>query len=93
MTLPDERYRAIQSTQEFLRELILNKYPRTPRAVRERAMALLRHYPSELDLWRLAAAAPDVVQQHMDPLHRMVLAHEHNSVQQQDDDHEGSTVD
>jgi hypothetical protein len=37
---------------------------------------MLRHYPSDYELDRLAAAAPDILQQRMDDLHRMILSHE-----------------
>jgi hypothetical protein len=37
---------------------------------------MLRHYPSDWELDRLCAAAPDILQQRMEPLHRMILAHE-----------------
>lgn len=90
MTLPDERYRAIQYTQQFLRELALGKIPRVPKDVRTRALGLLRHYPSEYDLTLLARAAPEVIAERMEPLYRMIKVHEQ---QQQLDDHEGSTLD
>lgn len=74
MTLPDERYRSIKQTREFLWRLAGGEYPRTPRAVRQEAHALLRHFPSSFDLSELERAAPHVVQQRMEPLHRMVAA-------------------
>jgi hypothetical protein len=37
---------------------------------------MLRHYPSDYELDRLASAAPDILQQRMDDLHRMILSHE-----------------
>lgn len=75
MTLPDERYRAVHAAAELLTDIAAGKYPRTPKTVRERAAAVLRHYPSRYDLDLLAAAAPHVVQQRMDPLYKMVLSH------------------
>lgn len=51
MTVPFERTRAVNSTREFLRELTDGqKTPRVPKHVRQRALALLRHYPSESDM-------------------------------------------
>lgn len=51
MTLPDERTRAISSTREFLLRLIDPKSTRRiPRDIRRVAHALLRHYPTDLDL-------------------------------------------
>ncbi len=73
MTLPDERYRAVRSTSEFLQRLAGGVYPRTPRAVRAEALALLRHYPGPWDLDRAAEACPEVFQQRMEDLHRFVV--------------------
>ena len=76
MTLPDERYRSIKQTRDFLWRLAGGEIPRVPKAVRQDAHYLLRHYPSDWELERLAAAAPDVVSKTMEPLHRMILQHE-----------------
>ena len=74
MTLPDERYRAVKQTMEFLIRLAGGDYPRVPKAVREEARALLRHYPTSLDLDDIERAAPHVMQRRMEPLHRMIAA-------------------
>ncbi len=87
MTLPDERYRAIEQTQQFMIRLAAGDYARVPRQVREEARSLLRHYPGTHDLAQLELAAPHVVQQRMEPLHRWVTAYAAA------DDHEGSTPD
>jgi len=77
MTLPDERYRAIKMAEQLLRDLCDPKLtPRVPRVVRVRAMSALRHYPGSYDLQQLEAAAPHVVQQRMEPLHKMVLQYD-----------------
>ena len=91
MTLPDERYRAVKYAAEFLQRLAGGHYARVPKAVRGEAAAILRHYPGVWDLKRLEAACPEVVQERMEPLHRMVVSYgtEINAA----DDHEGSTVD
>ena len=89
MTLPDERYRAIQQTQRFLLRLLST--PRVPRAVKDEARGLLRHYPSDYDLQQLERAAPHVVQQQMEPVHRMIAAY--TAATPEHDDHEGSTLD
>lgn len=48
MTLHRERINAIKMTRKFLLELLNPKLsPRVPRAVRERAHALLRHFPGD----------------------------------------------
>ncbi len=77
MTLPDERYRAIRQTGQFLRDLQDRTiYPRVPRAVRAEAYRLLRHYPTEWDLERLAEKSPNVIIKEMEPLTRLVMAYE-----------------
>jgi len=76
MTLPDERYRAVMQTQQFLQRLAGGKYPRVPKTVREEARHMLRHYPTNWELQRAAEGAPDVFQEKMEPLYRMVLQHE-----------------
>ena len=89
MTLPDERYRAVQQTQRFLLRLLTT--PRVPRAVKDEARGLLRHYPGEYDLQQLERSAPHVVQQRMEPVHRMIAAY--TAATPEHDDHEGSTLD
>ena len=76
MTLPDERYRAVKSAQQFLARLAGGEYPRVPKAVREEARSILRHYPLDWDLQRAAQAAPDVFQEQMEPLYRMIKQHQ-----------------
>ena len=73
MTLPDERYRAVRHTEQFLLRLAGGQYARVPKAVREEARSLLRHYPSSWDLDRISEAVPDIMQQHMEDLHKFVL--------------------
>jgi hypothetical protein len=76
MTLPDERYRAVKYAQDFLSRLAGGEYPRTPKAVRDEARSILRHYPSTWDMQQAAAGAPNVFQERMEPLYRMVKQHE-----------------
>ncbi len=77
LTLPDERYRAIRNTRLFLQDLVIpGKIPRVPKSVREQARSLLRHYPTDFDLWRACEAAPEVFQEKMEPLYRMVKKYE-----------------
>lgn len=84
MTLPDERYRAIAQTQDFLVDLMQPSVtPRIPRDIRRRAAGLLKHYPGGWDLDRLAQASPDVLAKDLDPLVRMVLEHR----EEQSNDH------
>ena len=78
MTLPDERYRAVMWAERFLREVATDrkKYPRIPAAVRKEAFSILRHYPSDWDMSRASEKSPEVFQQRMEPLTRMVMAYE-----------------
>jgi hypothetical protein len=77
VTLPDERYRAIRQTRQFLIDLQDRTiYPRVPRAVRAEAYRLLRHYPTEYDLERLAEKSPNVIIKEMEPLTRMVMTYQ-----------------
>ena len=76
MTLPDERFRAVRHTQQFLVRLAGGGYPRVPKAVRAEARSILRHYPLDWDLSCAAEAAPHIFQKEMEPLHRMVLKHQ-----------------
>jgi len=76
MTLPDERYQAIRQTRQFLRDLQDRSiYPRVPRSVRAEAYRLLRHYPGDYDLDRLAEKSPDVIIKEMEPLTRMIMTY------------------
>jgi len=72
MTLPDERYRAVKWAESFLQRLAGGEFPRTPKAVRAEARSILRHYPGSWDMDRAAEGAPDVFQQQMEPLYRMI---------------------
>jgi hypothetical protein len=74
MTLPDERYRAVVHAERFLSRLAGGHYARVPKAVREEARALLRHYPTDWDMNRASSAAPEVFQERMEDLHRFIAA-------------------
>ena len=74
MTLPDERYRSILQAKRLLEELMNPKLtPRVAAGIRDRARGALRHYPSEYDMKRAAQTSPDIFQEQMEPLHRMIL--------------------
>lgn len=50
MTIPVERTHAVLRTREFLINLLNPKAtPRVPRAIRQSARALLKHYPAAWD--------------------------------------------
>ncbi len=74
MTLPDERYRALKWAEQLLKDLqIPSKTPRVPRAVRQQARSVLRHYPSTYYLEELARARPDIITPQMEAVHRWIL--------------------
>jgi hypothetical protein len=85
VTLPDERYRSVQYAQQFLARLAGGEYPRVPKAVREEARSILRHYPLWWDMQRAAQAAPDVFQERMEDLHRFVVQGAQAAVEEADD--------
>ena len=63
MTLPDERYRAVLAAERLLKDLCDPRVtPRVPRAVRQRASSVLRHYPGSWDMDRAAHSCPEVFQ-------------------------------
>ena len=72
MTLPDERYRSVKWAEGFLKRLAGGDIPRVPKAVRDEARSILRHYPSDYDMDRAARGAPEVFQEQMEDLHRFV---------------------
>jgi hypothetical protein len=84
MTLPDERYRAVVQTQRFLLRILTT--PRVPKAVKDEARSMLRHYPSDYDMKRAAESAPDVFQERMEDLHRFVAAGSRAAQQQEAED-------
>ena len=60
MTLPDERFRALKQGKKLLEELCdPGKTPRVPSIVRDRARGVLRHYPSDFELERIADSCPE----------------------------------
>ena len=79
MTLPDERYRSVKWAESFLKRLAGGEFPRTPKAVRDEARSILRHYPSEYDMNRAALQAPDVFKERMEDLHKMILKYGQDS--------------
>lgn len=77
MTLPDERYRAVLGTLEFLKDLVNpSKTPRIPKAIRQQAYWCLRHYPNEWEMQQVAEASPHVFQERMEPVTRLFKQYE-----------------
>ena len=83
MTLPDERYRAVLKTQKFLLEILTT--PRVPKKIKDDARWCLRHYPSEWDMKRAAEYCPDVFQERMEPLYRMIKQYDIEKNNEKDD--------
>ena len=80
MTLPDERYRAVVQTERFLKEILST--PRVPKLIKDRARSCLRHYPSDWDMQRAAAGAPDVFQEQMEAVTRLFKSYEEKKNEQ-----------
>lgn len=79
MTLPDERYRAVIKTSDFLKDLCdPKKTPRVPKEVRNTARWCLRHYPSAWDMEQVADASPHVFQERMEDVTRLFKQYEQN---------------
>jgi hypothetical protein len=61
MTVPAERSRAVVYTEEFLLSLLdPKKTPRVPKAIRDKAYRLLKHYPGKVYLKQSAEKLPDI---------------------------------
>jgi hypothetical protein len=77
MTLPDERYRAVVQTSKFLEALSFSsETKRVPLAIRQEARRLLRHYPNEWDMKMAEKLAPQVFEERMEPVYRMIKEYE-----------------
>jgi hypothetical protein len=85
MTLPDERYRAVKQAEQLLKDLCdASKTPRVPKDIRQRASGCLRHYPGSWDMKRAADACPEVFQERMEPLTRMVMQYDQDKKETND---------
>ena len=64
MTLPNERTRAVIHAVEFLTRLVSpyneNGIKKIPKAVRQEALRVLRHFPRPFELYAAAESAPAV---------------------------------
>lgn len=73
MTLPDERYRALKWAEQFLLDLSdPSKTPRVPKAVRQQARSVLRHYPGQHYIDEIARRNPDIITAEMEAVHRFI---------------------
>ena len=80
MTLPDERYRAVVHTRRFLLRLLTT--PRVPKAVKDEARSMLRHYPDDYDMSKVAQTSPDVFAERMEDVTRMFKKYEEGKNEQ-----------
>jgi hypothetical protein len=64
--------------KRFLTDLAHNAkdYPRVPKKVRGEAYSILRHFPSDWDMQRAADGSPDVFQERMEPVTRLMTQYE-----------------
>lgn len=63
MTLPDERFRALKQGKKLLEELCdPGRTPRVPSMVRDRARGVLRHYPDDHELDKIADQCPELLE-------------------------------
>jgi hypothetical protein len=74
MTLPDERYRAVVKTREFLLEILTT--PRVPKSIKDGARYCLRHYPNEYDMKKTAQTSADIFAERMEDVERMFKKYE-----------------
>ena len=60
VTLPDERYRALRCGEQLLLDLLNPKVtPKVPKYIRQRALAVLRHYPSSYQFTKMLETMPE----------------------------------
>ena len=78
MTLPDERYRAVLSARELLVEMANSsgRWKRIPKELRLYCIHALRHYPTQYDMQAAATRAPEVFQEKMNPLVRILTMYD-----------------
>ena len=63
MTTAEDRYKSLKQSRKLLEELCdPGKTPRVPSIVRDRARSILRHYPSDYELDRIAEQCPDLLE-------------------------------
>ncbi len=77
MTLPDERFRAVLRTRDFLVNLCNPQHtPRVPKIIRDEARSCLRHYPDYYDMNKTSQTSPDIFQERMEPVTRLFKQYE-----------------
>ncbi len=77
VTLPYERMNALRSAEQLLCDLLDPKAtPRVPRAIRQRARSVLRHWPMGSQLDVLSERVPELYNTSEDPLYCAVKRHD-----------------
>jgi hypothetical protein len=62
MTLPHERFRSMKYGKKLIQDLCdPGLTPRVPSIVRERARAILRHYPMDYEMEKMANSCPELL--------------------------------
>lgn len=62
MTTPEERYRALKQSRKLLEDLCdPGKTPRVPSPVRDRARSILKHYPADFEIEKIADQCPEIL--------------------------------
>ena len=87
MTLPDERYRAVASARELLLEIANpgGRWKRIPKELRLHCIHALRHYPTKYDMKIVANDCPDIFQERMEPLTKMIMVYDQEQKEEQND--------
>lgn len=63
MTMPNERFRSVIQTRDFLISLLdPKKTPKVPKDIRENAYYLLKHFPHEYEMEMASEKLPDLFQ-------------------------------
>ena len=81
MTMPYERFRAINNTREWLLVNLTNT--KLPKYIREEMRSLLRHYPVHSELAHIAEQAPHYLEATPDPFVKII--NEYPGVDTEDD--------
>jgi hypothetical protein len=87
MTLPDERYRAVASARELLAEIANSngRWKRIPKELRLYCIHALRHYPTQFEMKSVARQVPELFQEKMEPLTRMIMVYDQEQKEEQND--------
>ena len=87
MTLQDERYRAIAAARELLFEIASSngRWKRVPKELKLYCRHALRHYPTHYDMKDAARQAPDLFQEKIEPLTRMIMVYDQEQKEEKND--------